>query len=275
MNSESTSLAIDLPEIEASRLEQLATDLLAAFKPAGIVPSQCEWEPDRPAVGEIRVEDSLAPLWQWEMEPNGYSVKSLTFFWADAAYTLPKDVLPLLDSLAEQWALNPHLKDLSRTDLLDLRTYSWLATYLPAPTAACWVLAWNRWCGRPWRTVDVAAGVLALTSIVGAATQSSTLTVVGRFGSIALFAAIIARIVRSGPMRILATLVLALITVALFSRELLDPLGVPGIWFPFGIGVSRTQYLYAIILPLLAIVIARTMGSREIKSGDEAAMLRS
>ncbi|MEO7326061.1 MAG: type II toxin-antitoxin system RelE/ParE family toxin [Dokdonella sp.] len=54
---------------------------------------------------------------------------------------------------------------------------------------------------------------------------------------------------------------LALITVSFFGDELLDPIGVPGIWFPFGIGVSRTQYIYAIFIPLLAFLIVRTLGS--------------
>jgi hypothetical protein len=63
-------------------------------------------------------------------------------------------------------------------------------------------------------------------------------------------------------MRMLATLVLALLTLSFFGGELLDPLGVPGIWFPFGIGVSRTQYLYAVIIPSLAILIVRTLRSR-------------
>ena len=39
---------------------------------------------------------------------------------------------------------------------------------------------------------------------------------------------------------------------------MLDPIGVPGIWFPFGIGVSRTQYIYAIVIPLLGVLIVRT-----------------
>jgi hypothetical protein len=33
---------------------------------------------------------------------------------------------------------------------------------------------------------------------------------------------------------------------------------VPGIWFPFGIGVSRTQYIYAIVIALLAVLLVRT-----------------
>jgi hypothetical protein len=50
-------------------------------------------------------------------------------------------------------------------------------------------------------------------------------------------------------MRILALVTLASIMAALFGGELLDPVGVPGIWFPFNIGVSRTQYVYAIAVP--------------------------
>jgi len=77
-----------------------------------------------------------------------------------------------------------------------------------------------------------------------------------------LFVVIGARLVRSGPMRILTLVTLTSIMAALFGGELLDPIGVPGIWFPFGIGVSRTQYVYAIVIPLLAFLIVRTVTSK-------------
>jgi hypothetical protein len=83
-----------------------------------------------------------------------------------------------------------------------------------------------------------------------------------------------ARIVRSGPMRILALVALASIMAAPFGGELLDTIGVPGIWFPFGIGVSRTQYVYAIAIPLLAFSIVRTLAFKENASISDAAMLR-
>jgi hypothetical protein len=51
----------------------------------------------------------------------------------------------------------------------------------------------------------------------------------------------------------------------------LDPLGVPGIWFPFGIGVSRTQYIYAIAVPLLALLIVLTLPSKENASAGDIA----
>jgi hypothetical protein len=104
----------------------------------------------------------------------------------------------------------------------------------------------------------VAAAVLAVAGSVGAVIHSPSVTSGSRLGSIALFVVIGARIVHSGAMRILALVTLASIMAALFGGELLDPIGVPGIWFPFAIGVSRTQYVYATAIPLLAFLIVRT-----------------
>jgi hypothetical protein len=161
------------------------------------------------------------------------------------------------------------------TDLLDLPTYSWLAKYMWAPTVAAWALAWNRWRQPPWRSIDASAVALALAGIVGTAIHSSVVTSGSRLGSIALFGVVGTRILRGGPMRILAFLTLALIVVAFFGGELLDPIGVPGIWFPFGIGVSRTQYLYAITIPLLAVLIVRTLVSKESASKAKSVMFTS
>jgi hypothetical protein len=148
------------------------------------------------------------------------------------------------------------------TDLMDLTTYAWLASVMWVPTMAAWTLAWNRWRLPPWRSIDVSAVVLAVAGIVGAVIPSASVTRGSRLASIGLFVVIGARIVRSGPMRILALVTLASIMAALFGGELLDPIGVPGIWFPFGIGVSRTQYVYAIVIPLLAFLIVRTSTSK-------------
>ena len=158
------------------------------------------------------------------------------------------------------------------TDLMDLVTYAWLASVMWIPVVAAWTLAWNCWCQRPWRSIDAVAVVLAVVGTVGAVIDSTGMTRVSRLGSIALFVVIGARIVRSGPRRILALVTLATITAALFGGELLDPIGLAGIWFPFGIGVSRTQYVYAIAIPLLAFLIVRTLlsnGTDHQRSGPE------
>ena len=143
------------------------------------------------------------------------------------------------------------------TDLLDLPTYAWLAQFLWVPTVAAWAMAWNRWGQRPSPVIDFLAAGLAIAAVLGATTASPSLTAGSRIGSIALFVLIGAHRVRAGPMRTLALATLASVVASLFGAELLDPIGVPGIWFPFGIGVSRSQYVYAIAIPLLAVLIAR------------------
>ena len=145
------------------------------------------------------------------------------------------------------------------TDLMDLPTYSLLAEFLWMPALVAWALAWNRWRHPPWRTIDASALAILVAQVVGAVTHSAAVTSVGRLGAIALFVVIAARIVRGSAMRVLALVTLALMVAAFFGGELLDPIGVPGIWFPFGIGVSRTQYLYAVFIPLLAFLFVRTL----------------
>src|SRR5262247_912265 len=98
----------------------------------------------------------------------------------------------------------------SWTDLQDLTTYAWLASVMWVPAVAAWALAWNRWCLPPWRRIDVGAVVLAAAGIVAAVVHTASVTSASRFGSIALFAVIGARIVGSGPVRFLALGTLAM-----------------------------------------------------------------
>jgi hypothetical protein len=147
------------------------------------------------------------------------------------------------------------------TDLLDLPTYSWLAKVMWIPTVAAWTMAWNRWSARPRQSIDVLTAGLAVAEVFGAFIPSTSVTSASRAASIALFVVIGARIVRDGPMRILALVTMASIIAVTFSGELLDPIGVPGIWFPFGVGVSRSQYMYAVVIPLVALLTIGTLPS--------------
>jgi hypothetical protein len=151
----------------------------------------------------------------------------------------------------------------SWTDLEDITTYSWLASWMWAPAMGAWVLAWNRWPLPTWRSIDVLAVALTVVGIIGGVIHSPNVASGSRLGAIALLIVVGARIVRGGPLRILALITLASIMAGLFGGELLDTIGVPGIWFPFGIGVSRTQYVYAIAVPLMAVLIVRTLVPEE------------
>lgn len=149
----------------------------------------------------------------------------------------------------------------SWTDLQSIPTYAWLASVMWVPTVAAWLLAWNRWLSRSWLAVDLGAVALAIIGTLGALNHWSGVTSAFRYASLALFALLGVRILRDGPMRVLAPLTLITILAGYFGAELLDPLGVPGIWFPFGIGVSRTQYIYSLLIPLLAGLFVRTLPS--------------
>ncbi|HEY4307473.1 MAG TPA: hypothetical protein VGM82_23570 [Gemmatimonadaceae bacterium] len=147
------------------------------------------------------------------------------------------------------------------TDILDLPTYSWLAKVMWIPTVAAWTMAWNRWSGRAWRSIDVLAVAVAVAELFGAFAPSASVANASRLASISLFVVVGARIARDGPMRALTLVAFASIIAVTFSGELLDPFHIPGIWFPFGIGVSRSQYIYIAMIPLLAILAVRTVSS--------------
>jgi hypothetical protein len=147
----------------------------------------------------------------------------------------------------------------SWTDLMSLPTYAWLSKVIWMPfSLAAWTLAWNRWCPRPSRAIDGITILLTLVGIAGGAMQITAMTHVFRLGLLLLLVLITARMARSGPMRIMAIATMAWILISQFAGEL-GSIGVPTIWFPFGIGVTLTQYAYAIAIPLLALLIVRTL----------------
>lgn len=149
----------------------------------------------------------------------------------------------------------------SWTDLLSLPAYAWLSNVLWMPLSlTAWTLAWNRWNTRSLRAIDGAALLLGLLGIAAGVMHAAAITHVFRLGLLVLFALIAVRMVREGPMRVMAITTLACILVSQFSGEL-GSLGVPTIWVPFDIGVTLTQYAYAVAIPLLAWLIVRTLRS--------------
>ena len=232
---------------------------ILAPRPASDALHRVQWE--RTIAGYI--VDAIEPLamfslvglafWCWpRSEDRG--------FLAFAGIALALMAVRRLDNALVSW-----------TDVMDLPTYSLLARFMWMPAVAAWALAWNRWRQRPWKSIDASAVAIMVAQIVGAVTHSASVTSVSRLAAIALFVVIAARIVLSGATRTLALITLALTVLAFFGGELLDPIGVPGIWFPFGIGVSRTQYLFAIFIPLLAFLVVRTLGGHRAPPASTSA----
>lgn len=142
------------------------------------------------------------------------------------------------------------------TDLIDISTLDRQNAILLSPLAMlAWMAAWNDWADGRDRRVVLLTGIAAWAArVVGAAIHADALVTVGRTVFAVLFAVIAARIMARGERRLLALATMAVIAVALFITEL-SRLGVPTIWFPFNIGVTLTQYAYALALPLLSFAL--------------------
>lgn len=163
------------------------------------------------------------------------------------------------------------------TPYLNLRGYDIAVTVILRPlTLAAWVLAWRDWfrlnrypwlghvigaltlayiafacIGRPWFAPEATQGFKANAHVV----------VIGlRMAFIAIYLGIVGLgVARSPkPSTFLEALAAILVGIGLFAAEL-NALRIPGIWFPFGTGVSRSQYAYAVFIALLfALILMRS-----------------
>ncbi len=115
-----------------------------------------------------------------------------------------------------------------------------------------WVIASGRVGGGLPRRAEWAAWVLGGLAGLSAGLNWDVVQTVARLGLLVLAAwgAVVAVRATKGSERVLAAATLVAMAVALFADEL-SKIGVPGIWFPWGVGVSRTQYALAVVVPVL------------------------
>lgn len=144
------------------------------------------------------------------------------------------------------------------------------------PLGLCaWTMAWRSWF-RVNRPIWLPKAVLALTLLYMGAelTSFSSLSLAVPHSSAVLhcissalrllFLVILTYVAYAGTMkrtydRSLAVPAAVLISVGLFASEL-SSLRIPGIWFPYGIGVSRTQFVYAAFdVVLFALLLRRLL----------------
>jgi hypothetical protein len=160
------------------------------------------------------------------------------------------------------------------TQAESLRVYDIATAVLLAPLSmAAWTLAWRDWFGlnqHEWliRVVGVLCLIDILFSLIGrpwfegghGLKAVAEVMVEGvRLIYAALYLWLIGTALIRRPAWTTAAAVLAaiLIGIGLFASEL-SAIGLPGIWFPYGTGVSRTQYAYAAFIMLLfALLLAR------------------
>jgi hypothetical protein len=128
---------------------------------------------------------------------------------------------------------------------------------------AAWIMAWREWYQlERWRWLTYAIGIVtALGVVLVLALPHETFAMLSPIWRVPLGIVLVATAIVGlrgrSPQPLLSFVVVISVAVSQFSGEL-AALGVPYIWFPFGTGVSLTQYAYAaIILGLAALLVRR------------------
>ena len=120
-----------------------------------------------------------------------------------------------------------------------------------------WTAAWNEWLAGRARSIVLVCAVAACGGrIVGAVARMPALIADARLAFLSLFAVIAVGVAMRGERRLLVLASMSLTAIALFSSEL-SRLGMPTIWFPFNIGVTLTQFAYALLIFLLPFLPSR------------------
>lgn len=215
-----------------------------------------------PAVGDMA---TLMPLYreQWRQTFVGYvvdAVEPLLFcllaglvWWRQPAAVAARFTVALVLTAALR---------------VNQATYAWgafeslpiymLARQVLIPLGVvAWALAWQAWLGldKPvWRAwAGYAAAAIATVVML----PGGELSAAARIAMAVVFAAMTVDAMAGRNTRPrLTALAIVLLSVGLFAGEL-SSLNVPGIWFPFGVGVSRTQFAYAGLIAVLAVLFVR------------------
>jgi hypothetical protein len=148
---------------------------------------------------------------------------------------------------------------------------------------ATWTMAWYHWTKQYRLTwLPAAIGWLTLAAMTLSILRRSwfygvfpaSVETVLRYCSLSVrliflfltLLILIRSVIQSSREKWLAGLAILLISVSLFAQEL-SAIGVPGIWFPFGVGVSRSEYANAIFyVALTALVLRRLYSFRAVRT---------
>jgi hypothetical protein len=197
-----------------------------------------------PGIGEMHaVRDQYAL--QWSRTLWGYIVDGIE----PLAFVL---LAVLAMALRQSWMATALL--LSAMLRINQVTFYWgqfetamlaqtLVTIIVPLIIGAWIMAWRAWFGVRRPSIIVVGVMVALIY----ATSWARI----------LAALVMLAILVAGRRRWLAVIAALLVSIGLFAPEL-SALHITGIWFPFGVGVSRTQYAYAAFDLVLFALLAWT-----------------
>jgi hypothetical protein len=156
-----------------------------------------------------------------------------------------------------------------------------LTTFLLRPLIlGCWLMAWREWfeLDKPkWLPIVIlivtliymASGLFGLSWISSSNTYIPYQAIANysRYIFIGLLLFIVIKgTIRKDSREILTILAITLLSIGIFAREYSLLNIIPGIWFPYGVGVSRSQYAYAaFVIVIYLILIKRNKQLIEIR----------
>jgi hypothetical protein len=150
----------------------------------------------------------------------------------------------------------------------------WRLAVVDALTLGAWVMAWRaalrlstlRWIAvlcalltALYVVARIAGNPIVIPGMPAAAMAAGAwLVKVTRLGFLALLVSLLVIGARRGEASWTSFLAVTFGSVGLYASEL-GQLGVPGIWFPFGVGVSRTEYAYAAFTLVLFVYLLQRL----------------
>lgn len=146
------------------------------------------------------------------------------------------------------------------TDVENLDTFMMVKYVVLLPMGlAAWAITWLIWLApsqRKWMAAGITILLLLPVAMVISALNGEA---GGPFGgttrkamALLYIALAVFAVISKKHDRLIALVAMVLVAIGQFAGEL-SGLGIPGIWFSFGVGVSRTQFAYAALIPCLAI----------------------
>jgi len=147
-----------------------------------------------------------------------------------------------------------------------------LTTFILRPIIlGCWLMAWREWfeLDKPkWLPIAIfivtliymTTGLLGLSWISGSITHIPYQAIANysRYIFIALLLFVtIKGTIKKDSRDILTVFAIIVLSIGLFAREYSLLNIIPGIWFPYGVGVSRSQYAYAVFVIVMYVILIK------------------
>lgn len=144
-------------------------------------------------------------------------------------------------------AQRAHLTVLWCSSVESIPTFFIVARVLAAVTLGAWPIAWTYWLDlRKPRIVYAGGALTVLYAFTAVLKWPALLASVERYALLAILVLVVYFGLRERRRATLVALpAIVLVAIGQYGLELAR-LGVPGIWFPFGMGVSLTNYAYLV-----------------------------